>query len=64
MMENQYSRCGVQFTGGGALKTDFYRHLRTHTDTGAPQKSAMRQKNNKFHTSSRPTDGGKLPWSE
>ena len=54
-MVNRYSRCGTQLTRGGTLKTDFYRHLRRHTDTGAPQKSAMRQKNNKFHTSLRPT---------
>ena len=54
-MVNRYSRCGTQLTRGGTLKTDFYRHLRRHTDTGAPQKSVMRQKNNKFHTSLRPT---------
>ena len=36
------SRAGIQTAGGGAIKTDFYGLLRTLTDAGAPQKSAVR----------------------
>ena len=54
MLKTLYDRCGTQFTGSSDVTVNIE----------PPQKSAMRQKNNKFHTSLRPTDGGKLPWSE